>query len=380
MREELARIVEITSDPYGHVARLKEEKNKRIIGCFPMHIPEEIVHAADLIPVMIWRSDEPVTHGHTHITPYNCGIVRSFIDDAVKEKLAFMDGMVFHVRQCLLVMECPLIVEKYVRPDYQKILYMPPSYSNRATRNFLLTELETFRKSLEDFTGNRIGDENLHRSIEIYNENRSLLRRIYDIRREKPGIFTSSQVIRIVWAGMLMLKEDHNELLRELIRGVEGQSVESQEEKIRVIPVGCLCQTPQFEVLDMIEDMGMIIPDDDLFVGSRYFANEVNMNGNPLGALADRYLTKTPVCPTKGIWDVHWGDEAVNMVKRNKAKGIISIHVKFCPPHACYYPDFKSKMEEEGVPEVMIQVEHEMVSMEATRTKLQTFAESLGGA
>ncbi|MDY6969290.1 MAG: 2-hydroxyacyl-CoA dehydratase family protein, partial [Spirochaetota bacterium] len=98
-----------------------------------------------------------------------------------------------------------------------------------------------------------------------------------------------------------------------------------------------------------------------------------------IAALADRYLTKTPLCPTKGVWDVDWAEDVIEMVKKNNAKGVISVHVKFCPPHACYYPDFKSKMAEKGMPEVFIQVEHEVVSMEGTKTRLQSFAESLGG-
>ena len=123
----------------------------------------------------------------------------------------------------------------------------------------------------------------------------------------------------------------------------------------------------------------MIIPDDDLYVGSRYFANKVHLNGNPMEAIADRYLTKSPLCPTKGVWDVDWGEEAIKKMKANNAKGIISIIVKYCPPHACYYPDFRSKMEEEGVPEIMIQMEHEVISMEGIKTRLQSFVEIIGG-
>jgi len=93
----------------------------------------------------------------------------------------------------------------------------------------------------------------------------------------------------------------------------------------------------------------------------------------------DRYLTKSPLCPTKGVWDIHWGDEAIKKMKDNNARGIISILVKYCPPHACYYPDFRSKMEKEGVHETMIQMEHEIMTLEGIKTRLQSFAEMIGG-
>ena len=379
MEKALAKIVEITSDPYSYVARLKKEKNKKIIGCFPMHVPEELVHAADMIPVVIWRGNELVTWGHSHIAPSNCGITRSFIDDAVRGKLPFMDGMVFHVRQCLQAGEFPLIMERNVKPAYMEILYMPPIYEGDATKNFTLTELNSFKNSLEKFSGNKISDDALKDTIAIYNKNRSLLERVYEIRREKPQILKAKEVMQIVWSSMLMPKEDHNILLEELINEMEKKTIEKQSNKIKVIPVGGLCQTIQFNILDLIEDLGMIIPDDDLYVGSRYFANKVNIKGNPIDALVDRYITKTPLCPTKGVWDIHWGDEAIKRMKDNNAKGIISVGIKYCPPHTCYYPDFKSKMAEEGVHEVMIQIEHEIISLESVKTRLQTFVEIIGG-
>ncbi|OIP31181.1 MAG: hypothetical protein AUK23_07400, partial [Deltaproteobacteria bacterium CG2_30_43_15] len=371
MEEVLSKIREVTSDPYAYVAGLKERKGKKIIGCFPMYVPEEIIHAAGLIPVVIWRGNESVTWGHAHVPAYDCGIVRSFVDDAVRGKLSFMDGMVFHVRQCLQVGEFPLIMERNVKPAYMKILYLPPIYPGDAVRSFLSDDLQSFRRSLEDFTSKKISDDSLKKSIEIYNENRSLLEKVYEIRREKPGILKAREVMQIVWSSMLMPKEDHNELLRELIREMEEKIVEAKKGRVKVIPVGCLCQTFQFDILDMIEDLGMVIPDDDLYVGSRYFANKANINGNPIEALADRYLTKTPLCPTKGVWDIHWGDEAIKKMRDNDAKGIISIRVKYCPPHTCYYPDFRSKMAEEGVPEVMIEMEHEIISLEGVKTRLQ---------
>ena len=379
MEKVLSKITEVTSDPYAYVADLREKKQKKIIGCFPMHVPEELVHASGMIPVVIWRGNELVTWGHSHVPPYDCSITRTFVDDAVRGKLPFIDGMVFDVRQCLQVGEFPLIMERNVKPAYQKVLYLPPVIEGDPTKQHLLDDLESFKESLEEFSGNKISDTDLSKSIEIYNKNRELLERVYEIRREKPGILRAKEVMQIVWSSMLMPKEDSNELLEELVKEMEAATVAPQNGKIKVIPVGCLCQTLQFDILDLIEDLGMIIPDDDLYIGSRYFANKINQNGDPLKAIAERHFAKSPLDPTKAVWDVDWGEEAIQKMKDNDAKGIISIIVKFCPPHTCYYPDFKSKMEEEGVPHVMFQMEHEIISLEGIKTRLQSFLEMIGG-
>ncbi|HBN27051.1 MAG TPA: hypothetical protein DD405_06260 [Desulfobacteraceae bacterium] len=379
MKNVLSEITDIVSDPYAFVGSVRERTGKKVIGCFPMHVPEELVHAAGMLPVVIWRSNEAVTWGHAHVPPYDCGITRSFVDDAVRGRLSFMDGMVFHVRQCLQAGEFPYIMERNVKPAYQKNLYLPALYAGDAIKDFTITELEVFKTSLEEFSGNKITDENLKKSIEIYNLNRSLLERVYEIRREKPEILKAKEMMQIVWSSMLMPKEDHNKILTELVSAMEAKEVIPDKTRIRVIPVGGLCQTIQTDILDLIEDLGMIIPDDDLYMGSRYFANKVSLDGDPVDALAKRYLTRSPLCPTKGVWDIHWGDEAIKKMKDNNAKGIISVVIKYCPPHACYYPDFKSKMDKEGINEIMIQVEHEIISLESVKTRLQTFVEIMGG-
>jgi len=377
MKDILDRFSRITADPYKFVSDWKESNKKKVIGCFPMDIPEEIVHAADMLPVVIWRGNEPVTWGHAHLTTYNCGLVRSFIDDAVKGKLGFMDGMILW-RQCLQVHELPYIIETNVHPAYFSYLYLPATFPGEVSRNFAVEEFERMKRGLEEFGGNTITVEALNRSIEIYNRNRSLLRKLYDLRRKNPGVLKAKEVLAIVQSSMLMPKEDHNKLLEDLLMNIEKKEA-STDGKKKVVLTGSLCQTPQAAILDLIEDLGMVVVDDDMYIGTRYFDNDVEVTANPMQSFADRYFKPTPPSATKGDWTVHWGDSVTDTVRRNHADGVISLLIKFCPPHLCYYPDVKMRLREAEIPEVLIEVEHEMVSLENTRTRLQSFIESIGG-
>lgn len=382
MIKRLEPFLRAVENPYRTVYEWKERTGKKVVGCYPMWLPEELVHAAGLLPVVVWRSDEPVTVGHAYVQTFNCGLTRSFVDDAVRGKLNFIDGFVIY-RTCLQAQELPFILERHVRPAYLEYLYLPAIFPGNATKDFLIEELERFKASLEKFAGREISDDDLRRSIEIYNENRRLLRRFYEFRRKNPGILRAREVMAVVWSSMLVPKEEHSSWLRELLSELEGRHEELLKERrvkgdLKVVLTGALCQTPQFEILDMIEDLGMVVVDDDLYVGYKYFANDVELDGRrPLEALADRYLRRKPTCPTKGDWEMNWTDEVVDMVKRNDADGVISLLIKFCPPHLCYYPDIKRGLVQAGIPEVMIEVEHEIVSLEGVRTRLQSFAEAL---
>jgi len=72
MKEILERLFMVSADPYKSVEGWKRKTGKKVIGVFPMWIPEEIIHAADILPAVIWRGNEPVTEGHAHLPPFNC--------------------------------------------------------------------------------------------------------------------------------------------------------------------------------------------------------------------------------------------------------------------------------------------------------------------
>ena len=273
MEEVLKRFLEVTADPYSRIAQYKEKTGQKVIGCFPMWIPEEIIHAAKALPVVMWRSNEPVTLGHVHLPPYNCAISRSIVDDALKRKLDFMDGMIFF-RECLISEEVPFIMEKNIKLSYIDFLYFPPLYLDDVGRDFMLGELEIFKKGVEKLTGKEISDTALLESIGIYNENRSLLRELYEVRRKTPGILKGRDILNVVWSGMLMPKEEHNKLLELLLPELESREPVLKG-KVRLFLSGSLCQAPKIDYLNLIEEEGGMIVDDDIFTGYRYFATDV---------------------------------------------------------------------------------------------------------
>lgn len=378
MEEIMKQFVEYPSDPYTSIAKWKEHTKKKVIGIFPMWIPEEIIHAAGMLPVVMWRSNEAITWGYAHVPPYNCAINKSVVDDVVKGKLKFMDGMVF-LRQCLQSQEVPFIVENNRPPAFEEYLYIPPIYhGDKASKDFTRDEFKRLRKRLEEFGGEKITDEKLNESIKLYNKNHSLLRKLYDLRKETPGILRGRDVLRIVWSSMLMPKEEHNKLLESLLSELEKNGYKTAKGK-KVFLSGCLCIHPQLELLDMIEDLGMLVVDDDIYVGYRYFANDAEITDDPIGALMERHFIKTPVDPARGEVEVNWGKELIGKVKKLHADGIITLLTKYCPPHLCYYPDIKVELANAGIPEVLIEVEHEVISMESIKTRLQSFREMIGG-
>ncbi|MBU3914942.1 2-hydroxyacyl-CoA dehydratase, partial [bacterium] len=62
----LNNLAEIVEQPYEKAKGWKRSTGSKVIGVFPMHFPEELIHAAGVLPIVFQESDQPVTLGHAY--------------------------------------------------------------------------------------------------------------------------------------------------------------------------------------------------------------------------------------------------------------------------------------------------------------------------
>lgn len=375
----LADLLAASQDPYSWLAAYKKRHSTRIIGLFPMYLPAELIHAAGMLPVVLWRGDAPVTVGQSLVPAFSCGIVRTLVDDLLRGKLDVLDGMLFY-DMCLQARGLPFIIEKTGRvPDFLHAIYynstMPEPF-RAVQKSYLLENLERLKASLEEFGGITITDARLAASIAVFNRNRQLLRMLYGLRRDKPALLGARDMMAIAQAGMLMPKEEHNGLIEALLPELEKEETRSNG-RVRLVAVGGLCQTIPAEVLDLVEETGVVLVDDDLYVGARFSANDAEPAASPLESLANRYLTRMPTCPTKPDWETSPGASTLALVRETRAQGVLTFMIKNCPPQMECYPETKAALTAAGIPELTIEVDHEAVPLGQIRTRIQTFVEMI---
>jgi benzoyl-CoA reductase/2-hydroxyglutaryl-CoA dehydratase subunit BcrC/BadD/HgdB len=246
------------------------------------------------------------------------------------------------------------------------------------SKAYAVEELRLFQKNLEEFLGHKISDQSTNKSIEVYNFNRNLLRDLYDLRRNRPGTIKASEILAIVMSSMFIAKEEHSQMLSQLLP--ELRQRQTVNNGIKLVLSGSLCLCPDVKLLDLIEDLGGMVVDDDLYVGSRYFATDVAVENDPIGALVDAYLNMVP-CPTRlNRLDNNWGDYLSGIVRTSQARGVITLLPKYCEPHSFYIPYLAKRLSAEGVSHLTLETIPDMAgNLGQLRTRVQTFLEILGG-
>ena len=376
VNEIMNRFKDALENPYEKLRLWKEDRKRKVVGCSPMHFPEEIIHAAGMLPVVLQETEEAITEGFSHVHSFFCGITRNMIDIGVKGQLNFFDALVYS-DICIQNRNSACTLKHVMPGNYVEFAQFPTSLNREGVLENTVRELERLKDKMGQLAGREIDDQSLEKSIQIYNKNRFLLRRFHDLCRSNPSLLPMRDKQVIIKSSMLIPKEEHSELLESLLQELEKQKP-TPKKGTRLFLSGHLCQGPKSDILDLIEGTGGLIIDDDLYTGYRYFALDVELNVNPTEALAKRYLNKTIPIPTLSDENIRWDKYILERVKDSGAQGVIVLIAKYCEPHLFLYPFIKKSLTTADVPHLMLETEHEVVSLEGMKTRLQAFMEMLG--
>lgn len=368
--------VEIRNDPYGAIARWKQEHPERkVVAVGVYHFPEELVHAAGMLPFGLQEGGESIVEGYSYIYPSYCGYSRSLIDMGAKGSMKIFDGIII-TDICIQLVQAQ---RKYLRNFPQPHLYLfQPSLdlSKERNRADLMVDFRKLRGQIEDIAGKKIADSDIQNSIRVYNHNRALLRKLHEMRRKNPGLLRARDMQAVVMASMVMPKEDHSAMLEKFIAELE-QVAPATPQGVPVFLSGHLCHAPKIEILDMIEEMGGVVVDDDLHTGYRYYAKDADSDINPMDSLVDRFRVIEPDCISRMHPQNRWDEYLLRKAKEAGVQGVIILQPKFCEHQNFAYIYQKLTLSEGGVDHILIESEHEMVSLEQIRTKMQAFVEML---
>jgi len=326
-----------------------------------------------MLPITLLGTEEPVSLAYKHLQTYICHLVQSNFELSLAGKLDFLDGIVFP-GICDSVTCISDIWRRHHPYPFHHNIVVPERMDSLSSKHYLMEEFTGLKTHLEEFSSNKISVRSLRESIAIYNGDRALLSRLYQLRRADPSLFRARDVATIVMASMLMPKEEHIELLSQLLK-CAPQAGQQANSKVKIVVSGYLCEGPELEVLDLIEGVGGVIADDDLYVGTRYFSTLVDEMLPPLEALVERYIKDVP-CPTKYNPARDWADYLLSIVRRSEAKGVIIMMMKYCEPPGFDYPYLKARLTAKGIPHLFLEIEPPL-SLERIKTRLQAFMEIL---
>lgn len=366
--QDFAKIIRNRSE---YLREYKERTGKKIFGYFCTYTPEELLHAAGIHPVRLFGGTEAITQADTLIQSFVCPFVRGVLDTALKGGFDFLDGIV-HAYTCDATCGLFGIWRRNIETDFT-YMYAPPYFPSDGSIKYHVRELEKLRGALEEHTGARVSNEAVDRSIETYNRKRSVLKRLYAIRAANPTPIAGTEALDVVLTGTTVPPEDFTDMVEARIKEAL-RPVGCGQDAHRVYISGS--ELHDTEILQTIEEAGATIVGDDLCTGSRSFHDLVESGGDPIEALARRYVARTP-CPSR-LPVSRRLEFILEGMRQCRADSLIFVIQKFCDPHLAEQPFLSKALKKAGIPTIVIETEHRIgPSREQIRTRVQGFLEML---
>jgi benzoyl-CoA reductase/2-hydroxyglutaryl-CoA dehydratase subunit BcrC/BadD/HgdB len=249
-----------------------------------------------------------------------------------------------------------------------------PKITGTRAVEFFKKEIQKLVDVLAEYRGSEIKDSNLVEAVGIYNESRSLMSELYELRKEANLALTGALVYKIVQSSQSMPKKAFNRKLKEFLSDAKKRAEQpSQSIGPRIMIVGSLL--PDLQIVQIIEDAGALIVSDDLCFGNRYFDGNIEKGDDLLKAISQRYLNKAPCARMK---ETGLRLERVeSQIEEFKVDGIIYLSLKFCDNHLYDYPVYREYFREIRVPVLQIEEDFTGGNIGQIRTRIEAFIEML---
>ncbi|MDH3518231.1 MAG: 2-hydroxyacyl-CoA dehydratase family protein [Acidimicrobiia bacterium] len=380
--EELMDIFEecraLAEDHDFPAARRWQEENPggKVIGHFQVYFPEEIIHAAGALPIKVSGASSglQIRAADARIAAFVCSILRSSLEMKMAGHLDFLSMFVTHPI-CDAARHCGGVWARNFDDINSQILYYPHNPTSAHAHEYLTTEYRRMAHAIEEITGNEITDEALAASIEVFNENRRLLRELYDIKRQSPWLVSTVEAYSLTRTAGLMPREEHNEILRRALPMIEARDAKPQD-RVRVVFEGGFCEQPAFDMLAVIQD-ALYIVDDDLMIGLRWITEDVVAGDDPLAALAKAYIESSSYSPVQRDERKPKEMMFLERLRGANAEAAIVGAAKMCEPGLEEQVGYSRALDEQGIPHLIMEFEEKMTGFEQVRMEVETFAESL---
>lgn len=327
-QQSLRSLIELSEVIYNRAIKGWKEKGGKVVGFFCSYVPEEIIYAADVLPYRIRPVGcTEVPLANIYMTSSHCTFARGCLEFILGGKFDFLDGLV-SMNSCDTMRHIPDIMSKgKVSKEYRfmHFLSVPYKICDDAMKWYEI-EIANFKKSLEDFVEKEITDKKLLDAIEVYNETRNLLKKLYELRKQKKPPITGSETLSITIAATVAPKHEYNQLLSEALEELRREEGIS-DYRARLMLLGSALDSATY--VKIIEELGGLVCTDAICFGSRYFWSPVEKGGNLLSNLAKSYLNR-PSCARIVDQFPKKDDYLEKMIRDYKIDGVIHQRIRYC--------------------------------------------------
>ncbi|MFB0919341.1 MAG: 2-hydroxyacyl-CoA dehydratase family protein [Oscillospiraceae bacterium] len=349
---------------------------KKALGVVCCHVPQEIFHAADVLPVRLRATGcSDYSEAEVWMSSFSCSFAKSILQyfiDGVYE----LDGLVTSdgCMQAVRIYDNWKAYSKKNGKEQTIIEIGAPRMNSATTRAYYKEELKILAAELEKLSGNKITDEKLLKSIEVYNEARTLVKKVLELQKDENPVITGAEALTIMLAETNMPIEEYIELLKAFLADVPNRKPVT-DYRARLMIIGSALDNPAY--VKAIEDKGGLVVADALCLGSMTFGDELKADKTDVfGSIASYYLDRI-VCPRMIDNRDKLHDFVAKRAVDYKVDGLIYEKMQNCECWGGENTYLEPVLKEAGVPVLYLEREEKLANIGQLEIRAEAFIEMI---
>lgn len=371
-----------------HGLRIKElldgkKEGQKVIGCFCVFVPEEIVRAAGATMVGLCAGAEFAVEEVEKVLPRNtCALIKSAFGFKLGKVCPYLESsdMIVGENTCDGKKKSYEVLDGLVPNLYVMDL---PQMKSKEGRNLLKAQYEKFKNAVEDLTGVTIDAARLKKGIELVNNKRKAVHRLSEIRKADPTPVSGLDALLInqvfFYDDPVRFTDSVNKICDELEERVKQGIGVRPKGSPRILLSGCPMAVPNWKLPWVIETSGAVIVGEESCVGERGTRNLTDDSGGTphelMEAIVDRYFKVDCAVFTPNPDRL---DHVKQMSRDYKADGVIHYGLQFCQPYQVESLPVEKALEEAGMPTLRVDTDYSMEDVEQIKTRVEAFVERIG--
>jgi benzoyl-CoA reductase subunit C len=316
-----------------------------------------------------------LTHADARFQSFVCSIAKSTLELGFQGRLAGVDGLVFS-NICDVARNLGSIYERNFPETFVAYLHLPQNSTSASVVPYLASELRRLAAGFEAAFGLKVSEPALADAIDAYDGLRARIRSLYALRIAEPQKLSTTELYTVLRAVTLLPVGDATAALDGLLAGLAARAARPHD-RLRVVVEGAFCEQPPLGLLEVLEEAGCYIVEDDLLLGGRWYTTAVGGDGDPVERLASAYVDRAVASSTRHESREHRSAGLLEKVRRARADAVVFMPAKFCEPALFDYVLMKQGLDRAGIPHMLVEFEEKMWTFERTRNEIETFVESM---
>ena len=255
-----------------------------------------------------------------------------------------------------------------------------PHFKNEYSLALWKNEIAELIKRLEKEFDIKITEEKLKESIKLFNEERRVIKELYELGKLNPSPIKGSEMHEALHSSNYKFDRlAYINEIKELIKNLKEMHSQNNQKEYnqntpRILITGCPTGGLVDKVIKQIEEVGASVVCFDSCLGSKNFEILVDENKDPIEAIAEKYLDIP--CSVMSP-----NDDRMDIIKRYieeyNVDGVVEVTLTSCHTYAIETEKVRRTVESMGKSYLNIETNYSNSDAPQLRTRLEAFVEML---